>query len=81
MKCFIIFQQNQTICNIWHKEQSKTLSSLVFEFDIKLSAAETDHEYWFAEEVILAEERTTEEEKMHIIEGKKSTCTLLYYYA
>lgn len=26
--------------------------------------------YMFSEEVILAEERTTEEEKMHIIEGK-----------
>lgn len=34
--------------------------------------------YCFAEEVILAEERTTEEEKMHIIEGGSSYTNLKY---
>lgn len=32
-----------------------------------------------AEEVILAEERTTEEEKMHIMEGEKTYINLAQY--
>lgn len=39
---------------------------------------------FITEEVILAEERTTEEEKMHIIEGKISNfipITNYYYYS
>ena len=34
--------------------------------------------FYFTEEVILAEERTTDEEKMHIIEGNEQPCFIVH---